>query len=898
MTRPEDSPAAKQGWLRRGWVQGILIALTILLATLAILFWSVVPLLNRWLPPALDYFVAPGSHLRISHLTRDYLEVESLNLTPAPGINIQIRDARLDYQIAGILQGEAERLSAASVTVVISADDADSSTVSPRSPATTETEVSLPQIAQLMSLPVNNINVDSFSLHTPDLSLNIHAELTPQLWWLRGDAHLPHIPEPVQLEAQLQRGDARADLLIMLSDRQTLLAQLWSGLQQKDGETQADLRLNSDLARLRQSLPVLNDQPVQIQSLTLSGRLSSPDDALWPQDLSGQVTAELTSATSTLADGMTLSPLSLSLSAQHSDKQSGWKTTLTTGAATLDMLLEDTRWVADLPSQQLTSDCNARLTECTASGQISTQLRGPTTSSVKITPSLNWLADGQSRIELPVEMTYQQPATADLPGWTASSQGTLTGTLSQDGLWQLTSTGLETTATFLPWQGWSIDRLQGTLFAGLNIQGDIGDDRSVTAAPLVINLAPFNVTAKDINLGFARSKAECDPGTISLASPTDTLLGNCSLELALRDSQWGLWPVPDVQLSGPLAITYDDLRQRISASLGLTAANQEIRLRTRFEHDLQTSKGSLQWHLTDAHLDWQALGLLRMASLTSVQLLSGHLSGQGWIDWHAEGEEWTLTPDLMLRADGVSAIYDNTITLEDWNAMVALRRPAQGDYLLDAQVSGSKLDSGIPLTNILARSQTRIPEDFSYFDLSVHEMHTDLLGGRVYTPLIRYDSRKEVNAFGVRLDHLQLSQIAAIEESAGVKATGLLDGMLPVVLTREGPMVPGGNLFARDPGGVIRYQGDSADALAQSDQSVGMAMKLLQNFEYDQLQSGVQYQPDGQLNLSLQFQGKNPDFFGGQATHLNVNLDYNLLDLLESLRISNEVIETIEQKYQ
>jgi len=121
--------------------------------------------------------------------------------------------------------------------------------------------------------------------------------------------------------------------------------------------------------------------------------------------------------------------------------------------------------------------------------------------------------------------------------------------------------------------------------------------------------------------------------------------------------------------------------------------------------------------------------------------------------------------------------------------------------------------------------------------------------------------------------------------------------MLPIVLTADGPMVPGGNLFARDPGGTVKYQDASAEALASADQSVGMAMQLLQNFHYDQLRTGVRYQPDGQLNLALQFEGNNPDFFDGQATHLNVNLDYNLLDLLESLRVANDVIENVESKY-
>ena len=143
--------------------------------------------------------------------------------------------------------------------------------------------------------------------------------------------------------------------------------------------------------------------------------------------------------------------------------------------------------------------------------------------------------------------------------------------------------------------------------------------------------------------------------------------------------------------------------------------------------------------------------------------------------------------------------------------MLALRRPQGGDYLLDAQVSGGKLDNGIALKNILARSQTRIPADFSYALVDIYEMHTDILGGRVYTPLIRYDSRKEINAFGIRLDHIQLSELAKLEADSGINASGVLDGMLPIVLTPEGPMVPGGNLFARDPGGIIQYRSSAGE---------------------------------------------------------------------------------------
>src|SRR5690606_11415278 len=150
------------------------------------------------------------------------------------------------------------------------------------------------------------------------------------------------------------------------------------------------------------------------------------------------------------------------------------------------------------------------------------------------------------------------------------------------------------------------------------------------------------------------------------------------------------------------------------------------------------------------------------------------------------------------------------------------------------------------LSNLLARSQTRIPADLSWAQIEIYEMHTDLLGGRIHTPLIRYDSRRETNSVGVEVSRIPLGQLAALEPGSGAQDSGTLAGLLPIVLTPQGPQIPAGNLFARDPGGVIRYQSPAADALGQSDQSVGLAMQILENFHYNQLQTGVLYQPDGQ----------------------------------------------------
>ncbi|MGB1090664.1 MAG: intermembrane phospholipid transport protein YdbH family protein, partial [Oceanobacter sp.] len=89
----------------------------------------------------------------------------------------------------------------------------------------------------------------------------------------------------------------------------------------------------------------------------------------------------------------------------------------------------------------------------------------------------------------------------------------------------------------------------------------------------------------------------------------------------------------------------------------------------------------------------------------------------------------------------------------------------------------------------------------------------------------------------------------------------------------------------------------STRAISASDPTAGLAFRALENFQYRMLTSDIRYQPSGDARLALGFEGKNPDFFDGQTTRLNVNLDYNLLDLLESLRLTDQLIENVEAKY-
>lgn len=382
----------------------------------------------------------------------------------------------------------------------------------------------------------------------------------------------------------------------------------------------------------------------------------------------------------------------------------------------------------------------------------------------------------------------------------------------------------------------------------------------------------------------------------------------CDWKINNSESRWLKWPIPALQLTGLFQLSSLDFEKtKMRAEAKITGLNKHLDLTLHAQHDFTgQQKGAAQLYLNNLNLDWDELGLTEMMNLTQVQLLEGTLSAQGWIQWQQYQEDifndnnlsWRWQPDIMLRLDDLSGIYNNTTAWDDVDVQMAIRRPFYQSYKLVSQISASSINPGIEVNNILGRSTTTIEPDFSKALIVIEEIHSDVLGGRVKVPLIRFDTSQSINSFGIEIEGLQVSQLAALESESGINANGTLDGVLPIILLPEGPQVPAGTLFARAPGGLIKYNNQVASALKDSDPSVNLAMQVLENFHYDKLQTNITYQPNGELKLGLQFQGKNPTFFDGQATHLNLNLDYNLLDLLESLRISNDIVQTLENKYQ
>ena len=180
--------------------------------------------------------------------------------------------------------------------------------------------------------------------------------------------------------------------------------------------------------------------------------------------------------------------------------------------------------------------------------------------------------------------------------------------------------------------------------------------------------------------------------------------------------------------------------------------------------------------------------------------------------------------------------------------------------------------------------------------LEIDEAAVTLLGGRVQARGIRYDGRHDAQ-FAIDIAHLDLARVVALEQQQGIEASGLLDGRLPITLTARGLSIAGGKLHAQAPGGVIRYQGsDRVREMAATNPNLKLVLNALGNYHYDKLDVGVDYAEDGELVLHLALAGRNPDWNAGQPIHLNINISENLLTLLRSLRLADDISVEVEKR--
>ncbi len=253
-----------------------------------------------------------------------------------------------------------------------------------------------------------------------------------------------------------------------------------------------------------------------------------------------------------------------------------------------------------------------------------------------------------------------------------------------------------------------------------------------------------------------------------------------------------------------------------------------------------------------------------------------------------------------IRAQGEAAVSGLAL---DWGGIPAKGGSAKLGFSLEGDKIALKsleplrlqeLNVGTPLKDI----QLSLRSDLSTWHIL--DFSATALGGRLQAPRFVWPSDKFQP---ITIDGLDLEQVAALQsgEQPAVALAGKVGGWLPLKVM---PDDKGVTTFSVQ-GGDLRNQGklllkvlptDSTKAMQQSNMAVQLVMDTLSFLKVDDFQAKLDMTPDGWLDGRVTIKGMNPEK-GQQPVVLNYTHRENVLELLRSLRVGEEVSKRALEKF-
>ena len=374
-----------------------------------------------------------------------------------------------------------------------------------------------------------------------------------------------------------------------------------------------------------------------------------------------------------------------------------------------------------------------------------------------------------------------------------------------------------------------------------------------------------------------------------------------------------------LEIEDSIEIDFQATTQDVQAKANIQIYGKKVNSSIKFRHNFLTEKGEIVIELDPFEFSKQTRILSSMYSPWEYpfDVLSGKFSGGASISWATvERKKENITNrrkarqvDLKYRyrfkASELAGFY-NEIYFSGLNAAGTLVDSDEAGFSLrtpdPVKVEIKQVDSGMPITSISFGLSllpgNRSPENKSSDNIVVlHNIKGNALEGEIYSKEVKIDPSSDINNLIIYLKGISVKRLLEMQKQQGVEGTGVIDGFLPVMISSKGLSISDGVLAARKPGGIIKYRPDNPDAFSTlSDPNIKMVMEALDNFHYQGLKSDVTYSPEGKLILKLRMEGRNPDMSSRRPVNLNINIEQNILTLLKSLKLADDIGERIGEK--
>lgn len=262
--------------------------------------------------------------------------------------------------------------------------------------------------------------------------------------------------------------------------------------------------------------------------------------------------------------------------------------------------------------------------------------------------------------------------------------------------------------------------------------------------------------------------------------------------------------------------------------------------------------------------------------LADLEEVRGSLTASAQLAWPggpAAGSGRFTLSQLSFTGQGVAVSgLDLDLTLESLQPLASA--PAQ-------KLTIASLEAGVPVEDIaLTFSLDQAPAPH----VTLSQGGFDLAGARWRIEPTAFDPAAARNRVVLATEALDLATFFDLIEIDGLSGRGTLAGRLPVVLAGNEVIVEDGHFAAEGPGQLsIRIQA-LRSALSGSGETVEMAAKALENFQFEELTLDLAKTADNEATVKLSTLGANPEVLDGQPFRFNINLESNLSSVLEALQ--------------
>ncbi|MBL4900641.1 MAG: YdbH domain-containing protein, partial [Colwellia sp.] len=207
------------------------------------------------------------------------------------------------------------------------------------------------------------------------------------------------------------------------------------------------------------------------------------------------------------------------------------------------------------------------------------------------------------------------------------------------------------------------------------------------------------------------------------------------------------------------------------------------------------------------------------------------------------------------------------------------------------------IESAVPIENFSAQIQLNFQQQ--RLALMANNMRGEILGGSFNIAKAQWPFQAE-RSVNVQLNSIDLEKLLDLDQQQSIVVTGNISGHLPVYFDGQQCLIKAGELHNVS-NGIIQVMNNAAVVeLKASSTELKLAFDALQNLHYHQLTSAVSMADDGYMLLATVIKGRNPEL--DNEVNLNLNLNYDLLGLLQSLNITEQlekrIIKHSQQKIQ